>query len=357
MRTVARSSVLFAAFAAAAAEPSLTILYPLDGSLFPPEITAPTFLWRDSSNAASWSIDIAFTDGGAPLHAHSAGECPPTGEIDARAVAPTNRPPMPIDAHSWIPSPELWAAIKQRSAGSSAIVTIASSGARARISLQTSRDPVGAPIFYRDVPLMPSEVKKGVIKPLAPANIPLIAWRLRDLAEPRGRLLLEGVHSCTNCHSFSRDGRTLGMDVDGPENDKGSYAIVDLASHTSVGTQDVITWNSYPGRFRGTSTIGFLSQISPDGRYAVSTVNEQVYVQNFTDYRFLQVFYPTRGILAIFNRATGEVSYGKVPAGSVVVAGSLPSSEGRCNLYCAVIVKQVDARTRAKTSINELLRA
>jgi 2,3,4,5-tetrahydropyridine-2-carboxylate N-succinyltransferase len=59
----------------------------------------------------------------------------------------------------------------------------------------------------------------------------------------------------------------------------------------------------------------------------------------------------------IFNRATGEVTYGRVPAGSVVVAGSLPSSEGRCNLYCAVIVKSVDARTRAKTSINELLRA
>jgi 2,3,4,5-tetrahydropyridine-2-carboxylate N-succinyltransferase len=59
----------------------------------------------------------------------------------------------------------------------------------------------------------------------------------------------------------------------------------------------------------------------------------------------------------IFDRATGTVTYGRVPAGSVVVAGSLPSSEGRCHLYCAVIVKQVDARTRAKTSINELLRA
>jgi len=59
----------------------------------------------------------------------------------------------------------------------------------------------------------------------------------------------------------------------------------------------------------------------------------------------------------IYNRATGQVSYGRVPAGSVVVAGSLPSAEGRCHLYCAVIVKQVDARTRSKTSINELLRA
>ncbi len=59
----------------------------------------------------------------------------------------------------------------------------------------------------------------------------------------------------------------------------------------------------------------------------------------------------------IYDRATGAVTYGRVPSGSVVVAGSLPSGEGGCHLYCAVIVKQVDARTRAKTGINELLRA
>jgi 2,3,4,5-tetrahydropyridine-2-carboxylate N-succinyltransferase len=58
----------------------------------------------------------------------------------------------------------------------------------------------------------------------------------------------------------------------------------------------------------------------------------------------------------IYDRATGEVTYGKVPAGSVVVPGSLPSSDGKYSLSCAVIVKRVDAQTRAKTSINELLR-
>jgi 2,3,4,5-tetrahydropyridine-2-carboxylate N-succinyltransferase len=58
----------------------------------------------------------------------------------------------------------------------------------------------------------------------------------------------------------------------------------------------------------------------------------------------------------IYDRASGEVSYGRVPAGSVVVSGTLPSSDGKCQLYCAVIVKRVDAKTRAKTSINELLR-
>ncbi len=57
----------------------------------------------------------------------------------------------------------------------------------------------------------------------------------------------------------------------------------------------------------------------------------------------------------IVDRETGEVMYGEVPAGSVVVAGSLPSKNG-VNLYCAVIVKRVDARTRSKTSVNELLR-
>jgi 2,3,4,5-tetrahydropyridine-2-carboxylate N-succinyltransferase len=58
----------------------------------------------------------------------------------------------------------------------------------------------------------------------------------------------------------------------------------------------------------------------------------------------------------IYNRATGEVSYGEIPSGSVVVAGNLPSEDGSHSLYCAVIVKQVDAKTRAKTAINELLR-
>jgi len=59
----------------------------------------------------------------------------------------------------------------------------------------------------------------------------------------------------------------------------------------------------------------------------------------------------------IFDRESGEVLYGRVPAGSVVVAGTMPSGDRSCALYCAVIVKKVDAKTRAKTSLNELLRA
>ncbi len=79
--------------------------------------------------------------------------------------------------------------------------------------LRTSKDPVGAPIFYRDVPLMPSKQEDGVIKPLDSRAVPLIAWRLRDVSETRSRVLLEDMHTCANCHSFSADGKTHG---DGP---------------------------------------------------------------------------------------------------------------------------------------------
>ena len=58
----------------------------------------------------------------------------------------------------------------------------------------------------------------------------------------------------------------------------------------------------------------------------------------------------------IYDRATGSITYGRVPAGSVVVSGNLPSADGKYSLYCAVIVKRVDAQTRAKTSLNDLLR-
>ena len=58
----------------------------------------------------------------------------------------------------------------------------------------------------------------------------------------------------------------------------------------------------------------------------------------------------------IYNRMTGETSYGRIPAGSVVVSGNLPAKDGSHSLYCAIIIKQVDEKTRGKVGINELLR-
>jgi|CZKE01.1.fsa_nt_gi tetratricopeptide (TPR) repeat protein len=301
----------------------LTVDYPPDGAVFPPEITPPTFMWRDAAGAGgepagAWAIAVDFADGSAPILRQVRGERMSIPAIDPRAVSATNRPPAPTPeqaaAWTWMPDAATWEEIKKRSVEHPATVEIGGLGgnpprmvSRGRVVIETSKDPAGAPIFFRDVPLMPSEVEKGVIKPLAPAGIPLIAWRLRYVGETQSRLLLEGLHTCTNCHSFSRDGKTLGVDVDGPENDKGTYAIAPVAPRMSIGVDDVITWNSFTDKPPGHHTIGFLSQISPDGQYAVTTLNEELYVANFTDYRFLQVFYPTRGILAYYNRVTHEM--------------------------------------------------
>jgi hypothetical protein len=242
---------------------SITIDYPTNNSIFPPDIVAPTFLWRDPVESNTrWSIDVTFADGSPTLHMKSAGERMKVGEIDPRALAPSNRPPEltpeQAAAHTWRPDRDTWEAIKKHSAGRPARITIsgisdARTGKvpRAAVNITTSEDPVGAPIFYRDVPLMPSEVEKGVIKPLAPSSIPLIAWRLKYVGDSGNRLMMTGLHTCANCHSFSRDGKTLGMDMDGPQNDKGMYALVPITKRMSIRNEDVIQWSSFKGKMGG----------------------------------------------------------------------------------------------------------
>ena len=300
----------------------LIIDYPQEGSTFPPEITPPTFIWRDAdASAKTWRIDIAFPDGAKPLHVQSQGEPMKIGEIDPRCISNTNQlptlTPEQAAAHTWKPDGDTWTLIKKNSSGRRAIVTISGlDGAdrlvsKSRVSLSTSKDPVDGQIFYRDVPLMPAEGKKGIVQPLSPSLVYLINWRLRDLAQPESRVVMHDLHTCGNCHSFSTDGKTMGMDVDGPGNDKGLYAIVPVQKHMSIRNEDTVSWNT--DLHVGQSRVGFMSQVSPDGKYVLSTfagpdqsIPSTYFVNNFKDYRFLQVFYPTRGILAWYSRATGR---------------------------------------------------
>ena len=304
----------------------ITVDYPEEGSIFPPEITPPTFLWRDVSGSASvWTIDVEFTDGAAGIRAQSAGERLRLGEIDPRCISANNAlpklTPEQAAARTWIPDAATWKAIKRHSTERPATLTITGFQdahldhpvSRGKVEIQTSQDPVGAPIFYRDVPLIPAELKKGVINPLAQGALPLLSWRLRNIAEPNSRLLLTGMHTCANCHSFSRDGKTLGMDLDGPANDKGLYALASIQPQMAIRNQDVIAWSSFRDNAVATSRVGFMSQVSPDGRYVLTMLRgldkelaRTYYVVNFKDYNFLQVFYPTRGILAFYERATGQ---------------------------------------------------
>jgi Flp pilus assembly protein TadD len=318
---------------------TITIDYPAEGTVFPPEFPAPTWLWRDTQgDATSWDIDISFSNGAAPIRATSAGLRMTEGESDPRCVSPTNEPPAltpeQAAAHTWVPDATTWAAIKQHSVGHPATIVITGRRpgdastvmSRGQVSLETSPDPVGAPIFYRDVPLMPSENEKGVIKPLSLQAVPFVAWRLRSVAEKDSRVVMQGLHTCANCHSFSADGKTLGLDMDGPRNDKGLYAMVKVQPHMTIGNDDLVAWSTFRGKLGSKLRVGFMSQISPDARYVVTTVNDpgidqtdyqrqknpidlvrNMYVANFKDYRFLQVFYVTRGVLAWYKRDSAHL--------------------------------------------------
>ena len=307
---------------ATSAPAAITVDYPLNGSIFPPDMIAPTFQWRDPSEAdQSWQIEVAFDDGSPALHIASKGEGLKIGEIDPRCISSNNKPPTltPVQAaaHTWKPDAAAWAAIRNHAVEHPATITItgyapsdtAQPLSRGTMQLTVSHDPVGAPIFYRDVPLMPSATERGVIKPLAASAIPLIEWRMRDISEPTSHVVMTDLHSCANCHSFSRDGKTLGLDMDGPQNDKGLYALVPVSEKMTIRTQDMISWAKFTGELDPQSRLGFMSQVSPDGKYVATTIKppgtkgwQFYYVANFLDYRFLQAFYPTRGILAWYDR-------------------------------------------------------
>ena len=331
---------------AAGAPAKLTIDYPLNGSIFPPEITAPTFLWHeDTSVATRWVVEVRFADHTPPMQFNAAGEHQTMGQIDPEAgtgdqVVPLT--PEELAMRTWKPDEAAWKTIKQHSVKKPATIRIegfAGDGqsqpvTEGSVAITTSSDPVGAPIFYRDVPLMTvPHTDKGSIQPLPTSAIPLIKWRIRNIAEPQSKVVMERLYTCANCHSFSRDGKTMGIDVDGPKNDKGLYALVPVEKNMTIRNQNVIRWSSFqenldkPSSAPTVKRFGFMSQVSPDGRYVVTSIgppgagnkhqsenpqfapglSDRLFSTNYNSIAFTQVFYPMRGILAWYDRESKKL--------------------------------------------------
>jgi len=95
-----------------------------------------------------------------------------------------------------------------------------------------------------------------VIKPLAQDAIPLIQWSVRNIGDTRSRVVLTGMPTCANCHSISLDGKTMGMDLDGPQNDKGLYALAEVKPRMSIRNQDTISWNPSQDKQFGLNRVG-----------------------------------------------------------------------------------------------------
>jgi len=293
-----------------------TIDYPLDEAVFPPDMAPPTFVWSDPASEAdttasaakadTWLIDIAGPDGKGHLYVLTQGATPPRPrDSDPRTLSEATKaynPPAPaVPPRRWMPDPQVWEQIKAISSGQATTVTITGfysaepgrSLSRGRVTVSVSNDPVGAPIFYRDVPLPFRHVLN---------NIEAIRWRLGEVSSQDPPTLLTGMKVCGNCHSFTADGRVLAMDVD-YGSDKGSYVIADIQPQTILAKSNVISWSDYR-REDKEQTFGLLAQISPDGRHVISTVKDRSVFSPVDELDYSQRFFPVAGILVIYDRQT-----------------------------------------------------
>ncbi len=308
----------------------LTIDIPANGTIYPPDIIPPQFAWRDDNPAATiWRVEIVFGEKARPIAAWSNGEKMQLGPVDDTLVGyvPPTLTSEQAAAHTWRPDAKTWEEIKKHSVNQPATVFIsgfASQMSRDAIShsqaaITTSKDPVGAPIFYRDVPLIPPNPEteqRGVIKPLPDSVLPKIKWELRYINQPQSKVMMTNLPTCGNCHSFSRDGKTMGIDVDGPANDKGLYALVPVKKVSIISNEYLIHWSAFSEE-HAQKRFGFMSQVSPDGKYVVNSIDvphahgtrvlDRLYNGFYANYGFGQVFYPTRGVLAWYSRDTGKL--------------------------------------------------
>ncbi len=257
---------------------ALTIEYPFQDALFPVDIVPPTVRWTDAAeDARRWLVTLETPDGEEPMH----------------FLAEENRWAIPEDA---------WRRARATAGRGPIELGVAGADARSRriishghISFEISPEPVAAPIFYREVNLPFIEAVKDPSR---------IRWRFGAVSSPQPPVILENLPVCGNCHSFSADGSVLGMDVD-YANSKGSYVITRTTEDMVLATSDIITWNDYR-KEDGEQTFGLLSQVSPDGRYVISTVKDKSVFVPQEDLAFSQLFFPLKGILVVYDRAMEE---------------------------------------------------
>ncbi|MCP4726372.1 MAG: tetratricopeptide repeat protein [bacterium] len=260
----------------------LSIKYPFDGSVFPREIISPEILWEDrGSDADSWRIIVGFED-------------------DQEEIV------NEVDTTIWIPDRDIWDRIKENSLEKTATITVESfvkfAGISRTLSSQsvafsTSSDSVGAPIFFRDVP-----IPFG----FALRNLTDIKWRLGDISSyEQPDLILENLPVCGNCHSFSADGRTLGMDVD-VSNDKGAYVLTEFKENTTFSTDKIFSWYDHY-EDRSVPTFGLLARVSPCGWYVVGGMQDRALFVARDDLYSSQLFFPVFGHLAFYSRADKKI--------------------------------------------------
>jgi len=257
---------------------ALCIETPLDNALFPIDMASPIVRWTDDhAESRVWFVRVSFED-----------------TAEAFGYLTENL--------FWIPDAGVWDAVKRRSVGGKAqcdIVGVAVGKgirivSRGGISFSTSPDPVGDGLFYLQMPLPFSYAQK---------HPELFRWSLADLSSYTDpSIVLHDVPLCANCHSFSRDGAVMGLDID-YHGDKGSYILAGVGHTMNVSPQNIISWNDCPRTRDDVMSFGFFPKISPRGDYVIATVDEKSFFVQRRDPAFSQFFFLADGKIAWYSVA------------------------------------------------------
>lgn len=247
---------------------TINILYPFEGTLYPKDIAPPNFVWNENNpEVNNWLVTL------------KSGE----NIIDKFNVKETR----------WKPSSKIWGEITQTFNQEYTVIIEGMNKRKVseeKVSFSISEDAVEAPIFFRSVPL-PFK--------FARENMKKLLWHFGSVStESKPHRIMQNIPVCANCHSFSDDGKTIGMDVDAM-NDKGAYVITDFEKETKFTNDKIIAWDKSQN---GAFTYGLLSKMSPDGRYSLSTLNDcEIFIAQ-NDLEISQLFFPFKGILMAYDR-------------------------------------------------------
>jgi hypothetical protein len=257
---------------------SIFIIYPFDNTVFPPEFPSPVFKWMSKSDYnGNWEVEFKSDNG--------------IFKLDTIV----HRTSLSLSEYQW-------GKLKEASLRGDIKFKIKRSGklGQKSITFSLSTDSVGAPILYRQMPI-PFVVAE---KELDSMNYVL----LNVGSNKAPHTTMKGFKVCGNCHSFSIDGKYIGLDLDAGLRDKGGYFISQIDDTLLFNINNYMSWTKIEKR----KTFGLFSKVSPNGRYIVTTINDRVVHKNFpydeTTNAFSQLFFPVNGYLAIYDRKTKQIN-------------------------------------------------
>ncbi len=267
---------LWQKYQSAGSFPRVELMHPIDGALFPPEIPAPVVIWGEASvECDRWLVGVSSGDDKPVCLDFASGSGHHLPADDWETIK-----------HSFVMEKAKLVVLGFRREDPDVILVVGEA------SFMISEDPVEAPLFYREVNLPFKEAVKDPTK---------IQWRFGTIdSEEKPPVVLDKLPVCGNCHSFSSDGEVLGMDVD-YASDKGSYVVARVEKEIELSRDNIFSWAESNTK-SDEKTFGLLSQVSPDGRYVVSTVRDRSVFVPKDDLAFSQLFFPLKGILEVYDR-------------------------------------------------------